>query len=152
MDIVKFKAIINHTMKYLFILLVLFSWEAYAVDIYKCNIDKRTEIAGCGFYTNCKDKKNGNKIIKPFVTSSKITASYTVLAFEDKLILKRDSDKHEYVFQRDKNDSLTFIINDNVISVHNRFNSFVLIKNNFYHGIGLFLGFKAFNSGICKRQ
>lgn len=151
MDIVKFKAIINHTMKYLFILLVLFSWEAYAVDIYKCNIDKRIEIAGCGFYTNCKDKKNGNKIIKPFVNSFKITANYTVLAFTDKLIVKRDSDKYEYVYQRDKNDGLHFIINDNNINVHKRLDSFVLIKNKFYHGIGA-LGFKAFNSGKCKKQ
>ena len=42
---------------YLLILSLFISLNANAVDIYKCNIDKRTEIAVCGFYIKCINKK-----------------------------------------------------------------------------------------------
>ena len=38
---------------YLLILSLFISFNANAVDIYKCEIDKRTEIASCGFYNTC---------------------------------------------------------------------------------------------------
>ena len=135
---------------YLLILSLFISFNAYAVDIYKCKIDKMTEIASCGFFNTCIDTKTNKKYTDPFVHSYDYKSSYTVLTFEDKLIVKRDFDKYEFVYERSKKDYRFFIHNDE-IRVFTPRGSFLLFKKHFYHEIETNPA-KMIVSGKCEKE
>ena len=135
---------------YLLILSLLISFNANAVDIYKCNIDKRTEFAVCGFFNICLSTDTNKEYTTPFVHIYDFESSYTVLVFDDKLIVKRDSDKYEYVLRKRKS-NYNFYISKNSISVSTMEGSFVLINNHFYHELST-RNAKIFHSGTCKEK
>ena len=82
--------------------LTFFTSKAIAVEIYKCQTDKRTEIAMCGFLSNCIDTKTKKEFKRPFIHTYDYESSYTVLAFKEKLIVKRNWDKHEFIYEQNK--------------------------------------------------
>ncbi len=136
---------------YLLILSLFISFNANAVDIYKCEIDKRTEIASCGFYDTCLNIITNKEYTKPFVHSYDLESSYTVLAFKDKLIVKRDYDKHEFVFEKRINSSHFYVGKDTIHVSDLDHGSFNLIENHFYHELSS-RNSRIFHTGTCKKE
>ena len=135
---------------YLLILSLFISFNANAVDIYKCNIDKRTEIAACDFFNICLNTKTNKEYTTPFVHIYDFESSYTVLVFDDKLIVKRDADKYEYIYEKIKSNNQFYIRKDD-IRVFTPKGSFALIKNHFYHELST-RNSRFFHSGTCKKK
>ena len=134
---------------YLLILSLFISFSANAVDIYKCKTDKGITFGGCGYVFKCFDPKTKKNITNPFAHSYDFKINYTVLVFKDKLIVKSDYYKDEFIYEQHKSDY--FIISNHFINVFAKNSSFFMLNSHFYHEVKNRPA-KIINSGKCEKE
>ena len=144
---------------YLLILSLFISFNANAVDIYKCNKNNHTNIGVCGYAGWCKDK-NGKKIRKWNYTRPRYADQnfneydYTIIRDEDRITIS-NSKGYKKTFKEKGDDILHFLSTpDRFFAAEGSsyvYNKFYYNYGNFYH-ITNTHPYVDIWSGSCKKQ